>query len=115
MTIFSNFSEYAILMILLCVSSIYSSLQLYKRAFRFVGFKMIISVLVTLYITGLFFYFLYVSRKNSKDQDDDTVMSNTRLFFDKYIGIFMIFFLLFYSVESYRKIIKALDPNEVIA
>ncbi len=115
MTIFSNFSEYAILMILLCICAVFSSLQLYKRAFRYVGIKMLISVLVTLYISGLFFYFLYISRKNSKDQEDDVNTYNARLFFDKYIGVFMIFFLLFYSVESYRKITKALDPNEVIA
>tara|TARA_X000000368_G_C22870718_1_gene640774 strand:- start:331 stop:678 length:348 start_codon:yes stop_codon:yes gene_type:complete len=115
MTIFSDFSEYAILMILLCICAVFSSLQLYKRAFRYVGIKMIISVLVTLYISGLFFYFLYISRKNSKDQEDDANTYNARLFFDKYIGVFMIFFLLFYGVESYRKITKALDPNEVIA
>ena len=85
MTIFSNFSEYAILMILLCICAVFSSLQLYKRAFRYVGIKMMISVLVTLYISGLFFYFLYISRKNSKDQEDDVNTYNARLFFDKYI------------------------------
>ena len=99
-------------MILLCICAVFSSLQLYKRAFRYVGIKMMISVLVTLYISGLFFYFLYISRKIVKTMTMN--IHNARLFFDKYIGVFMIFFLLFIVLNLIEKLPKLLIPMKLL-
>ena len=113
MNIFENFTEYAILIIILCLCVVYSSLQLYRRAFKFIGTKMLISAALTLYILGLLIYFLYISYSLNKHEKNKNHYK-IRLFFDLYISIFVIFFLLFYGIETYRKVTKALDPNEIV-